>query len=520
MAQCPYCGKNNPTSAGACAYCGSPMGSGDDDYTNDYTGYDDDGGYGSGESPAPGKTEKKKKAKSSSFNPSVLLAAAGGLLGIGLIVGLVVLLTSALNPMAPVTRAMNKTMDAFQQQTGALEELEDFAATFASVQDARKTYSSTTLGVNLVGTDSVYLNLDCFRDAKEELASGALSFGMENHGEFSKEYSLSSTRANVAVPQLLRNTMFQFTYDDLAAALNKDGTSTLSGKDLNPFLLARQAEGPLLEDAGKAVKAALKDFIGSVELLEQAPTSVAGRIWTPYILSFPEQEQEVLVLAVDRYMDAMAAVYPAELLDLLAGGHSWDAYTAYVTGQLRIYDDFRVCVDDRGYLVSLSFSDGIFTTELSLEGEDNPWESFYVYQDEQVLFRGNVLADEETVTITCIDNDTDSIRLTYNDTTGDYSLQLMDVLTLEGYVRNFRGGVEFSAKLDLTVAQVWLTCLTQKTGDEPVELAMEKVYNPLNSLGGELLKSLWNDTDLAQELKDGLDGLVESVKGALFLESP
>lgn len=527
MAQCPYCGKNNPSSSSSCAYCGSPMGNEDayldEEYLNDR---DSDQGEDGATSPAQGskskrKTKTKTKSGGKGIQPSALLAAAGGVLGIGLIVGLVMLLTSALSPMAPVARAMDKTLDALQSQTGKLSGLDDFVSTFADVQDARKTYSSATIGFNLVGADSVYVNLDCYNDTREELASGALSLGLEEHGAFSTTYSVSSTDIHVAVPQLLNNTMFQFTYDDLAARLNQSDGTTRTGKDLNPYLVARQAESRLLTDAEENLRDAVKDWVSSAELQEQEPTSVSGVVWTPYLLQFQEESREALVLAAERYLNALASVYPPEYLDLFVPRHeSWEQFTGSVTQQLRAYQDFRVCIDERGYLVSLSFSDGTQTTELSLEGGDNPWQSFYVYQDQQVMLRGNVLTEEDTVTIACTDNYSNSIRLTYNDTTGDYSLQLMDVLTLEGYVRSFRGGVEFSAKLDLTVAQVWFTCLTQKTSQEPVALEAEKVYNPLNTLGSEILKSIWNDTNLAQEIQQGLDSIVQSIRDALLLETP
>lgn len=480
MSFCPNCGHENSAGSHICAYCRNPI--------PKATGIN---------KPAPSAPVPPARKKS---RKKLVCAIVGGVLGLLLVAALVLYLVYLNHPLRKLYNAATKTAQAISSQSEGFENLSASRAALGELLEQKQFSCDLNLesGVEALGVLSFGMELDY--DGQAEAADGEIHLGVVDKGALQLPVYFTNDVAQFALPQIFSST-FQMDWQDFVALVNRVAGKTLLSESMVPFPDEEEAEAyDLTKPFDKLWKSCKGSFIRyalSVDLEELGVSTVSGHEWTRYRLASNEKKRiEFLTClkdALEVLLDDLKDIDNESIRDYAEEAEQ------LLTPMLEVLvntEDPIVFLDDRGYLVGLTFSNGENNISVRLEGAENPWSAIAMSFD---LPDANVDA---------------GIAFRYDDATGAFTLDLRSrdiTIPVTGRLCGSDGTPQYALHTAYAGIRVDFSCRFSPPGETPAPLARDDaVVDPTNL-------SLKNAGKLALEALDALasnkelQGLLETL---------
>lgn len=347
----------------------------------------------------------KRKGSFSIPKPVLLIGAA--VLVVALIVGVIVMVFSGAD--TDVASAYDRTRQAFLGDTERQTQLERF---FERTNELLKD-GDYTITLELDGSGSFELQTDYARGDKQ--LQGSLSLlGMEI------DYSATNKVMQFTIPGSFDNVYGLKISQIEKYAENPVIGNLLSVLDLDldlDFFVGTDLESMFEDAAGTE----LKKFKDSVEIRQIDDRELNGKACQVYEITWSSDAFNKLIAAVGSVGKF------SQLGDLV------NTLVPELEPECRCY------VDSEGYLVGLDFVSAGVQCLLSLEGGENPWDSFTLTVNsvygEPMVYRGALERSGYTMKLHLSGEAGTLLSLEYNDASGDFSLYTQeDGLQLSGRI--------------------------------------------------------------------------------------
>lgn len=447
MKNCPSCGRTNPDTAMYCESCGSSLSPGTNENPN-----------------TPAKKSKKR-----------VFAIAGGAAAVLVIVGLVFLIMSLMGASGTLTRAMRKTASAFEQQFGSVQNFRTFSERTTAISSSPISKQDFSIGVP--DLRNLTISFDSLTDINQQLSNTDLSIELDSKPLLDATFSVGSTDISLFSEQISPNTILQLSYDEIASIMEPEEGGSYTAEDINPWNSIHPEENKAAAEQAQQLKKDFYSLILSGELQELKEDPAAPTPRTNYLLVLGQEKRAEFGSQLEELLDALSNVYTQGYFDSLAqlkDYASWNEYRKAILDSLSCLDNLTVAIDKNGYLVSVAFDAEGHRKEFSLNGLENPWESFCIYEDGAAVLSGTMTSGS----LTFINSDDQTITLVYNDSTSEFTITDDTSTNISGSFQSTEDGTELNFALESSATHVDFHMAMAKASETPEVLKAEKVVLP------------------------------------------
>lgn len=439
MKNCPSCGSTNPDTAMYCESCGASLSS------------------------PPAKKSKKR-----------IFAVAGGAAAVLIILGLVFLIMTLMGTSGTLARAGKKTVSAFEQQFGSIENFRTFSQRTIAVSSSP--ISRQDFSMSVPDLRNFKISFDSLTDMNQQLTNTDLSIELNSKPLLDATISVGSTDISLFSEQVSPNTVLQLPYDVIAGFMEPEAGGSFTADDINPWNSIHPEENTAIAERAQQLR---KDFYslilsGELEKLQEDPTAPTPR--THYHLVLDQEKRRVFRSQLEEYLDALSNVYTRGYFDNLAQMKdytSWDEYRKAILDSLSDMDNLTVAIDKHGRLVSVALDTDGHRKEFSLNGLENPWENFCVYEDGAAVLSGTMAPGS----MTFVNSEDQTITLIYSDSTGEFTITDDADTSISGSFQSTEDSTELNFALDFSQVRVDCHMGMAKASQPPEALKAEKTVN-------------------------------------------